>query len=232
MQGPDPQQFYPGKTSNHSLAQRIKEAYSEVEKGKRGYKVASIQDGVVHLTCQLIAGNILRKNHATWVTGFVADLTAKCVEVMQMDWVSYLINELEKDYRKAQDQGYDFYFSWFLVLITFVTWKMLEGATFLEIEPSESLVSRFSTLWYTNDMLKQWKSNVVFHSYYQQLKVFIEAFPCMTPRTLHQYRPFVKSHADQHFIYIIVHIDESKEELQSYYKLIDDDMEQITKECP
>jgi hypothetical protein len=34
MQGPDPHQFYPGKTSDHSLAQRIKEAYGDVEKGK------------------------------------------------------------------------------------------------------------------------------------------------------------------------------------------------------
>jgi hypothetical protein len=36
MQGPDPRQFYPGKTSDRSLAQHIKEAYNEVEKGKRG----------------------------------------------------------------------------------------------------------------------------------------------------------------------------------------------------
>jgi hypothetical protein len=34
VKGPDPQQFYPGKASDHSLAQRIKEAYREVEKGK------------------------------------------------------------------------------------------------------------------------------------------------------------------------------------------------------
>jgi hypothetical protein len=34
MQGPDPQHFYPGKASDRSLAQRIKEAYDEVEKGK------------------------------------------------------------------------------------------------------------------------------------------------------------------------------------------------------
>jgi hypothetical protein len=34
MQGPDPQQFYPGKTSDRSLAQRIKEDYGDVEKGK------------------------------------------------------------------------------------------------------------------------------------------------------------------------------------------------------
>jgi hypothetical protein len=40
IQGPDPQQFYPGKAADHSLVQRIKETYDDVEKGKRGYKVA------------------------------------------------------------------------------------------------------------------------------------------------------------------------------------------------
>jgi hypothetical protein len=42
MKGPNPQHFYLGKASDLSLAQCIKEAYGEVEKGKRGYKVASI----------------------------------------------------------------------------------------------------------------------------------------------------------------------------------------------
>jgi hypothetical protein len=85
MQGPDPQQFYPRKTSDHSLEQCIKEDYGDVEKGKRGYKVASIQDGVVCLTCQLIAGKIVRKNYLTQVTGFIVDLIGKCVEGMQMN---------------------------------------------------------------------------------------------------------------------------------------------------
>jgi hypothetical protein len=52
----------------------------------------------------------------------------------------------------------------------------------------------------------------------------------MTPHTLHQYRPLAKFHADQHFIYIIARRYERKEELQSYYKLVDEDMEKITKE--
>ena len=42
MQGLDPHQFYPGKVTDSSLVQRIKETYDDVEKGKRGYKVASI----------------------------------------------------------------------------------------------------------------------------------------------------------------------------------------------
>jgi hypothetical protein len=33
MQGPDPQEFYPGKTADRALAQRIKDTYGDVEKG-------------------------------------------------------------------------------------------------------------------------------------------------------------------------------------------------------
>jgi hypothetical protein len=82
------------------------------------------------------------------------DLTGKCVEGMQMNWVSYLVNDLEKDYCEAQDQGYEFHFSWLLVLIAFVTFHMLEGVTFPEVDPFELLAARLSTLWYTNDMSK------------------------------------------------------------------------------
>jgi hypothetical protein len=74
-----------------------------VEKGKRGYKVASIHNGVVHLAFQLIIGKLVRKNRPTQFTGFVVDLTGKCVEGIQMNWASYLVNQLEKDYREAQD---------------------------------------------------------------------------------------------------------------------------------
>jgi hypothetical protein len=52
----------------------------------------------------------------------------------------------------------------------------------------------------------------------------------MTLNTLHQYKPIAKFHADRHFIYITVHREERKEELQSYYKMEYEDMENITKE--
>jgi hypothetical protein len=65
MKGPDPQDFYPGKSTDHALAQKIKDTYGNVENGTRGYKVASIQNGIVCLTCQLIAGKLVRKNKPT-----------------------------------------------------------------------------------------------------------------------------------------------------------------------
>jgi hypothetical protein len=40
----------------------------------------------------------------------------------------------------------------------------------------------------------------------------------------------MKFSADYHFIYIIVHTDEHKKKLQSYYKLTEEDLEEITKD--
>jgi hypothetical protein len=62
MQEPDLQEFYSRKATDRTLAQKIKDTYCDVEKGMRGYKVASIQTGTVCLACQLIAINLVRKN--------------------------------------------------------------------------------------------------------------------------------------------------------------------------
>jgi hypothetical protein len=40
----------------------------------------------------------------------------------------------------------------------------------------------------------------------------------------------MKFHVDRHFIYITVFLDEHKEEIQSYYKLTEEDLEEITKD--
>ena len=71
-----------------------------------------------------------------------------------MNWVQYLVNQLKLDCREAQDQGYEFHFSWLLILITFIAWDMSEVVTFLDIEPFEPLAAKFNTLWYSNDMNK------------------------------------------------------------------------------
>jgi hypothetical protein len=184
----------------------------------------------VCLACQLIAGKLVWKNRPTQVTGFVVDLVGKCVEGLQMNWVKYLVNHLELDYREAQDQGYEFHFSWLLILITFIAWEMSEGAAFLDIEPFEPLAVKFSTLWYSSDMNKKWQSNVVFHTYYNQLKLAIQSKPHITPNTLHRFQPLMKFNADYHFIYITARADKHKKKIQSYSKLTEEDLEEITKD--
>jgi hypothetical protein len=128
-----------------------------------------------------------------------------------MNWAKYLVNQLELNCREAKDQGYEFHFSWLLILIAFIAWEMPKGATFLDIEPFEPLAAKFSTFWYSNDMNKQWQSNVFFHTYYNQLKISIQSKPRMTPNTLHRFRPLMKFSVDRHFIYIIARVNEHKQ---------------------
>jgi hypothetical protein len=88
---------------------------------------------------------------------------------------------------------------------------MSEGATFPGIESFEALGVKFTMLWYSSDMGKQWQSNGVFYTYYLQLKRAIESFPHMTSNTLDRFSSLMKFHADRNFIYITAHTDESKE---------------------
>jgi hypothetical protein len=73
---------------------------------------------------------------------------------------------------------------------------MSEGMTFLDIDPFEPLAVKFSTLWYSRNMNKQWQSNVVFHTYYNQLKIAIQSDPHMNPNTLYRFRPLMKFDVD------------------------------------
>jgi hypothetical protein len=65
-----------------------------------------------------------------------------------MNWVKYRVNQLELDYQEEQDHGYEFHFSWLMILIAFVAWEMPEGVTFPDIESFEPLAAKFATLWY------------------------------------------------------------------------------------
>jgi hypothetical protein len=81
-------------------------------------------------------------------------------------------------------------------------------------------------------MTKQWQSNVVFHGYYQQLKVSIKSFLHMTLHTLHQYQPIAKVPHDPHFIYITTKKMSTRKNYSHTTSWTDEDMEQITKEWP
>jgi hypothetical protein len=143
-----------------------------------------------------------------------------------MNWAKYLMNQMELDCREAWDQGYEFHFNWLLILIAFIAWEMSKGATFSYTEPFKPMASKFNTLWYSSDMNKWWQSNFIFHTYYNQLKVSIQATPRITLNTLHRFTPLMKFNTNHHFIYIVVPIDA----LHSYYKLTKDDLDKITKE--
>jgi hypothetical protein len=71
-----------------------------------------------------------------------------------MNWMKYLVNQQKLHCCKAQDQGYEFHFSWILILIVFISWDMSEGETFPDIESFKPLATKFTMLWYSSDMGK------------------------------------------------------------------------------
>jgi hypothetical protein len=99
-----------------------------------------------------------------------------------------------------------------------------------DLDQFEPLAVKFSNLWYSNDMRKQWKFNVIFHAYYNQLNSAIQSEPRITSNTLFRFRPLMKFNIDCHFIYITTCVDENKDQLQSYYNMTKEDLEEITKE--
>ena len=98
------------------------------------------------LAFHLVPSKIVRKNKPMQFTGFLVDLIGKCVEWMKMNWVSYLNKQLQQYCREERDQGYEFHFSWLLILIAFIAWEMPEGATFPKIDPYEPLALKFTML--------------------------------------------------------------------------------------
>jgi hypothetical protein len=58
-----------------------------------------------------------------------------------------------------------------------------------------------------------------------QLKRAIDYFPRIILNTLDRFIPLMNFRVDRHFIYITAHVDENKEKIQSYYKLIEEDLE-------
>jgi hypothetical protein len=62
------------------------------------------------------------------------------------------------------------------------------------------------------------------------LKAAIWGEPRIISDTLQRFRPLIKFCADRHFIYLTPRTYEHHEQLQSYYKLTKEDLEEITKE--
>ena len=62
----------------------------------------------------------MRLNQCTIGTIFAAQ---QCTMSVQMNWLTYLLNELLEDAADAQEKGNILNYSWLLILISFVAWE-------------------------------------------------------------------------------------------------------------
>jgi hypothetical protein len=63
-------------------------------------------------------------------TGLIA-ATNKCIVGIQMNWVTFLVNQFLIDYMEEQEKGIEIHYDWLLILIALVAWRELEETQFL-----------------------------------------------------------------------------------------------------
>jgi hypothetical protein len=104
MAGEDPLPLFTDKSNEKYLLERMKEKF-DMYRGACGLDVASINDECIRFAMQVLACKLLRKCCKDQVSTGVIATMEKCVEGVQMNWVTFLLNQFLMDCREAQGQG-------------------------------------------------------------------------------------------------------------------------------
>jgi len=75
----------------------------KLEKKKRGYVISSINNNVIRVMTQILAGKVMRKCHADEVPTPVVALPMQCTEVVQFNYSEYLCKEFMENCREAHE---------------------------------------------------------------------------------------------------------------------------------
>jgi len=115
-----------GKTSEHDLAEKMKEIFKLVKK-PHGYSI-SITNPIVQVATQTLARKVMRKFHVDKVLAPIISLVAWCMKGVQFNWSCYLCSEFLVNCREAQDERKTFHNAWFLLSIVLITWDLQEDS--------------------------------------------------------------------------------------------------------
>jgi hypothetical protein len=137
------------KKNEKTLSESMKEKFHTFC-GQCGLDVASICDPMVRFVMQALACNILRKCIKYQVPTTVIAATERCVEGVQMNWEMFLLNQFLIDCEEAQYKGFEFHYSWLLILITLSSWREPDDSQFLGVKEKPFLVVWYQNLWYTD----------------------------------------------------------------------------------
>lgn len=117
------------KTGKRDLAERMTDKFKLVKK-LHGYSISSINSPVVKVDAQILVGKIMRKCHVDEVPTLVVSLVVQCAKGVQFNWVHYLCSDFLVNCREATDQRNTSHYSWILLSIVLVAWKLLEDSQF------------------------------------------------------------------------------------------------------
>ena len=130
-----------------------------------------------------------------------------------------------------QDQNQPFHYAWLLILIRFVGWKEPKQGIFLSTNLNYR-GAQCANLWFSSDAVRQEANNIVFYYYYNQLCKAINSSPHITREVIDAYGKVMCFVIDRHHIYLQPHAQQGGDRHIGYYRMSQEDIEQVIKDQP
>jgi hypothetical protein len=109
------------KAGERALSKEMKEKFQNF-RGKVELDVKNISDDNVWFATQVLTRKLLRKCWKDEVLDVVIAVVEKCIEGVQMNWDTFLVNPFFQYCIEAWKKGTKFHYAWILKLIALVGW--------------------------------------------------------------------------------------------------------------
>jgi hypothetical protein len=110
LQGEDPSLLFSNKKNEKALSESMKENFN-TQRVQCDLDVARICNLTMRFMTQVLACKLLRKLQKDQFPTTVIEVIEKCIEGVQMNWVTFLLNQFLIDYEETQYQGTDFHYA-------------------------------------------------------------------------------------------------------------------------
>ena len=103
--------------------------------------------------------------------------------------------------KSMEENDSSFHYSWFLILMVFVTWREPKYMQFLTVR-GECCRVHYMNLSTNTNLERECINNQVFYTYYQQLSTLIASKPRNTKELIDLYKTKIKFMDNMHQVYI------------------------------
>jgi hypothetical protein len=105
----------------------------------------------------------------------------RCVEGVQMNCATFLLNQFLIECEEAQDKGIEFHYAWLLILIALSIWREPDDTIFFGVKDKPCLAAQYHNIWHTTHKTRQMNNNVSFYIYKETIRDNIERTPRIPP---------------------------------------------------
>jgi hypothetical protein len=197
-----------------------------MERGSRRIIIKRISDTSTQMATKIMACKLLRKCCKEEVPAGIVTYVAQCANDTMLSWAAYLRNLFLDNNKDARDLGKELHYSWLMILIELIRWKEPPYYYFCE------KVGCFHATWYTstgstsNPKIRSGNAST-FAWYFNNIHERIANTWIITQEVVEQYQGITKFMATHHNMWIQVRKDPTKERLQLWYCINEEEVEMV-----